>query len=69
MRWKKKYERIIQKFPIFPLLYEKKYIWLETIYIKQSLYTYIWGDEEWRNVELVSREEYLEYKRNLRKKA
>ena len=64
MRWKKKYERIIPKFVIFPLLYEKKYIWLELVYIKQSLYTYIWGDEEWRNVKLVSRKEYLEYKRN-----
>ena len=67
MRWKKKYERIISKFVIFPTYYEGEYIWLEMVYIKQRLHTYS-GYEEWEDDKLVSRKEYLEYKRNLRKK-
>ena len=68
MRWKKKYERIIPKFVIFPTYYEGEYIWLEMVYIKQRLHTYFLGEEEWWDDRLVSRKEYLEYKKNLRKK-
>ena len=69
MRWKKKYERIIPAFTIFPYLYEEEYIWLEMVYIKQSSHTDFWEKKKWRDDKLVSRKEYLEYKRNLRKKA
>lgn len=69
MRYKKKYERIIRKFTIFPFRYEEEYIWLEMVYIRQRLHKDFWGTEEWWDDRLVSRKEYLEYKRSLRKKA
>ncbi len=67
MKWKQRYFRIKKKFALFPIKFDEEYIWLEMIYLKQSLSWSRWKCcNYWKDVGRCTRKEYLEWKRKLK---
>ena len=64
MRWKIPSDgetRIVVKFPFVPLEIKKEYRWLEICYVKQIFKNRYEWEEEWKNLEFVSKKEDDEY--------
>lgn len=63
--------RIVKRFALFPIRILREKYWLQTVYIKQKYEDTISNcgtySEEWEDIEFVTKEEYLKYKRGNRK--
>ena len=70
MRWRKRYNRVVKRFALFPikaflddirLNYE--YRWLETVYLRQTKEYWFFGTiPHWKTVRFVNKGEYITYR-------